>query len=109
MKHDAWFRCSDGCEGRWELTEIIYRCPSCDGLLEVKHDVLESMLSKGKAAGVDSRGVVDHHMMHSIYFRDPNGYVIELTAKTDIHDESMDPKTSKARAKLDRWQVEKMA
>ena len=77
--------------------------------LEVKHDVLESMLSKGKAADVDSRGVVDHRMIHSIYFRDPNGYVIELTAKTDIHDESMDPKTSKARAKLDRWQVEKMA
>ena len=39
MKHDAWFHCSDGCEGRWELTEIIYRCPLCDGLLEVKHDV----------------------------------------------------------------------
>ena len=76
--------------------------------LEVKHDVLESMLSKGKAAGVDSRGVIDHHMMHSIYFRDPNGYVIELAAKTDIHDESMDPKTSTARAKLDRWQAEKM-
>ena len=39
MKHDAWFQCSDDCKGRWELTEIIYRCPACDGLLEVAHDV----------------------------------------------------------------------
>ncbi len=46
MKHDAWFRCSNGCEGRWELTEIIYRCPSCDGLLEVKHDV-EALKGRG--------------------------------------------------------------
>jgi catechol-2,3-dioxygenase len=67
------------------------------------------MLAKGKAAGVDSRGVADHHVMHSIYFRDPNGYVIELTAKTDIHDENMDRKTNKARAKLDGWQLEKVA
>ncbi len=49
MKHDAWFRCSDGCEGRWELTEIIYRCPSCDGLLEVKHDV-EILKGRSSAA-----------------------------------------------------------
>ena len=77
--------------------------------LEVKHDVLKPMLAKGRAAGVNSRGVADHHVMHSIYFRDPNGYVIELTAKTDIHDENMDPKTNKARAKLDGWQLAKVA
>ncbi len=29
--------------------------------------------------------------IHSIYFRDPNGYVIELTAKLPGHDEAMDP------------------
>jgi threonine synthase len=49
MKHDAWFQCIDGCEGRWELTEIIYRCPSCDGLLEVKHDV-EALKGRSPAA-----------------------------------------------------------
>ncbi|MBI5186543.1 MAG: threonine synthase [Nitrospinae bacterium] len=34
----AWFQCIQGCEGRHELNEIIYRCPKCDSLLEVCHD-----------------------------------------------------------------------
>jgi len=38
-KYDAWFECARGCEGRWELTEIIYRCPHCEGLLTVSHDM----------------------------------------------------------------------
>ena len=38
-KYDAWFECANGCEGRWELTEIIYRCPHCEGLLSVQHDL----------------------------------------------------------------------
>jgi threonine synthase len=35
----AWFRCSDGCDFRAELTEVVYRCPRCQGLLEVEHDL----------------------------------------------------------------------
>ena len=42
-----------------------------------------------------------------IYFRDPNGYVIELTADTDVHGEIMDPARSKPHAALARWQAEK--
>ena len=38
--------------------------------------------------------------MRSIYFRDPNGYVIELTAKTPEHARMMDPATNDARAIL---------
>jgi threonine synthase len=34
----AWFRCADGCDFRAELTEVVYECPRCDGLLEVEHD-----------------------------------------------------------------------
>ena len=34
----AWFECFGGCSGRWPLTEIIYRCPQCEGLLTVQHD-----------------------------------------------------------------------
>ncbi len=36
------------------------------------------MFAKGKAAGVETRGISDHRVIHSIYFRDPNGYVVEL-------------------------------
>jgi len=48
--------------------------------LTVEHDRLEPMLKRGKAAGVETRGPADHGFIHSIYFRDPNGYVIELAA-----------------------------
>jgi threonine synthase len=34
----AWFRCADGCDFRAELTEVVYECPKCGGLLEVEHD-----------------------------------------------------------------------
>ncbi len=75
--------------------------------LEVAPDRLRPMLDKGKAAGVETRGVADHDFIHSIYFRDPNGYVIELTAKLPAHDREMDPATNGARDKLDRWQAAK--
>jgi len=65
------------------------------------------MLEKGKAAGIESRGVADHGFIHSIYFRDPNGYVIELTAKHGDHEAAMDPRRNGARAELDAWQEEK--
>ncbi len=54
--------------------------------LEVDAGMLEEMLARGKAAGIETRGISDHGFIRSIYFRDPNGYVIELTAKTSDHD-----------------------
>ena len=77
--------------------------------LEVAPPVLHEMLAKGRAAGIETRGISDHGFIHSIYFRDPNGYVIELAAKLDGHDAAMDPAANEARAKLDRWQHEKTA
>lgn len=50
--------------------------------LEVDAATLSRMFEKGKAAGMETRGVSDHGFIDSIYFRDPNGYVIELSAKT---------------------------
>ena len=46
--------------------------------LEVDEAALNLMLARGKESGVETRGVSDHGFIHSIYFRDPNGYVIEL-------------------------------
>ena len=73
----------------------------------MNEDTLTKKLAEGKARGVESRGVIDHGFIHSIYFRDPNGYVIELTAKTARHGEEMDPTKNGARAKLDKWQAAK--
>jgi threonine synthase len=39
MTYSACLRCMSGCEGRFEVTQAIYRCPRCEGLLEVEHDV----------------------------------------------------------------------
>jgi catechol 2,3-dioxygenase-like lactoylglutathione lyase family enzyme len=75
--------------------------------LEVSADDLQAMFAKGKAMGIETRGIADHQFLHSIYFRDPNGYVIELTAKLPGHDQAMDPALNGARAKLDRWQAGK--
>jgi len=75
--------------------------------LEVDRSELEPMMEKGRAAGIETRGISDHEFIHSIYVRDPNGYVIELTARTEDHDRAMDPETNHARAILDRWQARK--
>jgi catechol 2,3-dioxygenase-like lactoylglutathione lyase family enzyme len=75
--------------------------------LEVDEATLKAMFEKGKAAGIDTRGIADHGFLHSIYFRDPNGYVIELTAKMPGHDKAMDRAINNARGKLDAWQAAK--
>lgn len=75
--------------------------------LEVAPDVLADMLAKGKAAGIQTRGISDHGFIDSIYFRDPNGYVIELCAKRVHHDAAMDPAQNGARDKLQRWTAAK--
>jgi catechol 2,3-dioxygenase-like lactoylglutathione lyase family enzyme len=77
--------------------------------LEVEEKELAPMMAKGKSRGIETRGVSNHGFIHSIYFRDPNGYVIELTAKAPGHDQAMDPKVNEARAKLERWTAAKVA
>ncbi len=70
--------------------------------LEVSSETLQRMLEKGRATGVETRGISDHGFIDSIYFRDPNGYVIELTAKRADHD-AVTGSEVKARHVLDQW------
>ena len=74
--------------------------------LEVDDATLRRMLEKGKAEGIETRGVADHGFVQSIYFRDPNGYVIELAAKSD---DGVDPNERRkvARQSLESWQSSK--
>ena len=74
--------------------------------LEVDAETLDRMLKKGKAEGVETRGVSDHGFIHSIYFRGPNGYGIELTAKMGIG-EDPENKRHAAREALNAWQTSK--
>jgi catechol 2,3-dioxygenase-like lactoylglutathione lyase family enzyme len=75
--------------------------------LEVEEKELAPMMAKGKSRGIETRGVSNHGFIHSIYFRDPNGYVIELTAKHGDHERAMDPSVNGARRELDAWQKDK--
>ena len=75
--------------------------------LEIAPESLQPMLAKGRERGIECRGPSDHGMIDSIYFRDPNGYVIELCAKRADHDAAMDPTINGARAALLRWTADK--
>jgi catechol-2,3-dioxygenase len=71
--------------------------------VEVNRADLDRMMEKGKKAGIETRGISDHGFIDSIYFRDPNGYVIELTAKREDHERAMDPELNRARRTLEDW------
>lgn len=67
---------------------------------------LERAKAKLEAAGVEVLGITDHGFVRSIYFFDPNGIRLELTA--DMTDGSVSESDLKrARAKLDAWTAEK--
>jgi catechol 2,3-dioxygenase-like lactoylglutathione lyase family enzyme len=72
--------------------------------LEVEPAELARMKDEGHRRGIETRGISDHGSIHSIYFRDPNGYVIELAAKVPGREPA---DGAAARAALDRWQGHK--
>jgi threonine synthase len=49
VPYSAEFRCFSGCTGAWPVTEAIYRCPKCGGLLDVVHD-LDALRDRSGAA-----------------------------------------------------------
>lgn len=76
--------------------------------LEVDVPILRAIFAKGNEGGIETRGMTHHGMVHSIYFRDPNGYFVELPAKIRAPDEPMNPATNREREILDRWQAAKL-
>ena len=69
---------------------------------------LEAMKARLQAAGVEVLGVTDHHIFKSIYFFDPNGIRLELTAQ--LADEFQMLQESKtAHARLAAWSERKAA
>jgi catechol 2,3-dioxygenase-like lactoylglutathione lyase family enzyme len=76
--------------------------------LEVERHVLEPMMERARAAGIEVRGISDHGFIHSIYFRDPDGYVVELTAPTSQAGPALEEAVASAHESLARWQLDKM-
>ncbi|HAT53474.1 MAG TPA: VOC family protein, partial [Betaproteobacteria bacterium] len=76
--------------------------------LEVEATFMHEMVLKAKSLNIETRGISDHDFIQSVYFRDPNGYVVELTAKQPHHDQSLDPTKNNARHILHDWQTSKV-
>ena len=68
--------------------------------LEVEESILINFYNKGKKLNIETRGISDHGFIKSIYFRDPNGYVIELTTPNKNYENKY---TSKPREILNEW------
>jgi catechol 2,3-dioxygenase-like lactoylglutathione lyase family enzyme len=73
--------------------------------LEVEEPHLEAMFVKGRRNGIETRGITQHGFIRSAYFRDPDGYVVELTTRMPGHDRAMDPSLNGARDILGAWQA----
>ena len=67
---------------------------------------LEDMKARLEAHGVEVLGITDHHIFDSIYFFDPNGVRLELTAqRADEFQMLQESKT--AHARLKEWTARK--
>ena len=61
---------------------------------------LQDMKARLEAHGVEVLGITDHHIFHSIYFFDPNGIRLELTAQlADEFQMLQESRTAHARLK----------
>jgi glyoxylase I family protein len=67
---------------------------------------LEAMKVRLQAHGVDVIGITDHHIFKSIYFFDPNGVRLELSAQVASEFQMLKESTS-AHARLDEWTARK--
>ena len=76
---------------------------------------LKDMKTRLEAHGVEVLGITDHHIFHSIYFFDPNGVRLELSAQlADEFQMLQESKTAHARlaewtARKEQWRRERAA
>jgi catechol 2,3-dioxygenase-like lactoylglutathione lyase family enzyme len=110
-----FFRMRDGSYlAFFDLGDDVAAAPSPNTPAWVNHIALEvastaelkAARKQLEAAGVAVLGVTDHHFIRSVYFFDPNGLRVELTART-VPQTYMDEAENKARAALDAWTAEK--
>ena len=89
------------------VNHISFRVDSRQALLDMK--------SRLEGHGIEVLGVTDHHIFHSIYFFDPNGVRLELTAQlADEFQMLQESKTAHARladwtARKEQWRRDRAA
>ena len=67
---------------------------------------LENTKARLEAFGIEVLGVTDHHIFKSIYFFDPNGIRLELTAQL-ADAQAMEKDSTVAHARLQEWTARK--
>ncbi len=110
-----FFRLQDGsCIAFFDLGDDQAALPSPNTPLWVNHisfrvntlQELEAMKTRLQAEGIEVLGITDHHIFKSIYFFDPNGVRLELTAQL-ADDAHMQKEGASAHAKLAAWTARK--
>ena len=110
-----FFRLQDGsCIAFFDLGDDQAALPSPNTPLWVNHisfrvntvQELEAMKTRLQAEGIEVLGITDHHIFKSIYFFDPNGVRLELTAQ--LADAAhMQKESSNVHATLAAWTARK--
>ena len=112
-----FFRMTDGsCIAFFDLGDNQNAAPSPNTPQWVNHLALrvgslaelETARSRLRAAGIEVLGPTDHHFIKSIYFFDPNGIRLELTAPAlPASDPTFDKFEREAHEELAEWQRQK--
>ncbi len=110
-----FFRLQDGsCIAFFDLGDDEAALPSPNTPLWVNHisfrvntvQELEDMKARLQAEGIEVLGVTDHHIFKSIYFFDPNGIRLELTAQL-ADAVQMQKESLTTHARLNEWTARK--
>lgn len=106
-----FFRMSDGsCIAFFDLGDDVAAEPSPNTPAWVNHlalrvdtvEHLQKIKADLEAHGVEVIGITDHHIFKSIYFFDPNGIRVELTAQLASEMEMLEA-SKHAHARLQEW------
>ena len=73
------------------------------------HEDLAAWKKRLRDGGIAVKGPIDHGICSSIYFSDPNGYVLEFAAENVQERATMAREMSEARANLAKWNAWKAA
>lgn len=73
------------------------------------HDTLAAWKDRLEANDIAVKGPIDHGICSSIYFNDPNGYVLEFTAENARERAVMAQEAADARENLAKWNQWKAA
>lgn len=71
--------------------------------LEADEAGIERAVAAARTRGLEVRGPSDHDFITSWYLRDPNGYVVELSLKSDAHDAFVARERAQAHEVVARW------